>query len=353
MFYRTKDNDEFKTRARFVILFTTGVFLFLSILWIARVILLLLFAAVLCALTLATASDWAHAKLKLPRIVALILLITAGAGAIALGIWLRGSEIAAQFSKLRMDLPIAAHTLLLQAQATDWGRWLVGLNANAQQLGGLSFALSHIGGIVLSSATAITGLIVVGMASLYFAAEPETYLKKLQLIVPYSCWPKLECCLISATQQLRWWLLAKLVSMIAVGVLVSIGLWILGIPLWGTLGIIAACLTFIPNAGPILSAIPAGLLAFAISPTKGVLTLMLFVVVHFVEGNFLTPVAERQIVKLPPGLTLAVQLFLVSVAGALGVALAAPLTAAFSGVVSGALPERDRTEPASIAKTSA
>jgi len=128
--------------------------------------------------------------------------------------------------------------------------------------------------------------------------------------------------------------------MAAVGVLIFIGLWVLGIPLAGVLGAIAACLTFIPNLGPILSAVPAGLLAFATSPTKGLLTVSLFCVVHFVEGNFVTPLAERQIVKMPPALTLAVQVFLGSITGPLGVALAAPLTAAAWGIISAQSTER-------------
>jgi predicted PurR-regulated permease PerM len=121
--------------------------------------------------------------------------------------------------------------------------------------------------------------------------------------------------------------------MIAVGLLIFTGLWILRIPLAGTLGVIAACLTFIPNVGPILSAVPAGSLAFAISPTKGLLTILVFFLVHFIEGNFVTPLAERGIVKLPPGLTLFAQLLLASVAGPLGIVLAAPLTAGVSGAV--------------------
>jgi predicted PurR-regulated permease PerM len=344
MLHATNNSEQFKSRARFVVLLVTGVFLVLSFLWMARVILLLLFAAILCALVLATAADWTHIKLKLPRSIALLSVIFFGVGVVALGIWLRGSEIAEQFSNLQADLPIATHKLFVELQTTAWGHWLVArFSDSAQQLGGFSFAISRIGGIVLSSATAITGLIIIGMASLYFAAEPKSYINGLRLIVPGSYWPTLERCIASATRQLQWWLLAKLVSMIAVGTLVSIGLWILGIPLWGTLGIITACLTFIPNAGPILSAIPAALLAFAISPSKGVFTILLYFAFHFIEGNFVTPLAERQIVKLPSGLTLAVQLFLASITGALGVALAAPLTAAISGVVLGILPEGNRT----------
>ena len=67
-------------------------------------------------------------------------------------------------------------------------------------------------------------------------------------------------------RNLRWWLLAQMPSMAAVGTLVTIGLWALGVPLAGTLGIIADLMTFIPNLGPILSVFPAALLAIAISP---------------------------------------------------------------------------------------
>jgi predicted PurR-regulated permease PerM len=99
------------------------------------------------------------------------------------------------------------------------------------------------------------------------------------------------------------------------------------------LGFIAALLTFIPNLGPLISVIPAALLAFAISPAKGILTILLFGTGHFLEGNIVTPLLERKIVTLPPALTLTVQLFLASITGAIGVVLAAPLTAAILGVL--------------------
>ncbi len=142
----------------------------------------------------------------------------------------------------------------------------------------------------------------------------------------------------SAVRNLRWWLLAQTLSMAAVGILVTLGLWALGVPLAGTLGIIAALMTFIPNLGPILSVVPAALLAVAISPGKGLLTILLFVVVHFLEGNIITPLLQRQIVRLPPALTLTVQLLLAVIAGPLGVALAAPITAVALGVFKVLLP---------------
>ncbi len=83
--------------------------------------------------------------------------------------------------------------------------------------------------------------------------------------------------------------------------------------------------------GPILSVFPAALFAFAISSGKGLLTVLLFMLVHFLEGNVITPLIQRIIVRLPTALTLTVQLFLAVMAGPLGFALAAPLTAAMLG----------------------
>lgn len=333
--------EEFRRRTQFVVILVTGASLLLSAVWIGRTILLLFFAAALCALLLTTTASWVSVSTRLPRTAALLLIIVSVAGSLALMVWLHGSAIAEQLLKLRTDLPLAVHNVFAQLQGKTWGRWLIArLHDNAQLNGGITFAMSRVGGALLSTASVAVGFVIVGMASLYLAAEPETYFKGIRFITPSRHQIVVERCLTSAAIQLRWWLLAKFASMTAVGVLIFIGLWLLGIPLAGVLGAIAACLTFIPNVGPILSAIPAGLLAFAISPTKGLLTLSLFCVVHFVEGNFVTPLAERQIVKLPPALTLAVQLFLGSFTGALGVVLAAPLTAAAWGVISALLAER-------------
>jgi predicted PurR-regulated permease PerM len=158
----------------------------------------------------------------------------------------------------------------------------------------------------------------------------------------------LDQCSASVAQILRWWVLAKLISMSMVGILITIGLWIVGIPLAGSLGIIAALMTFIPNVGPIISFVPAALLALAISPTKGLLTMLVFGIVFMAEGYVVTPLLERNIVRLPPALTLTMQLLLAAIAGPVGVALAAPLAAAMLGILSVLVPPTPDVEvPAS------
>ena len=322
-----------------VLLLAVGLVVALIVAWLGRFILLLLFAATVLAILLTAVVDWVMAKLRIGRRLAFALIALTAVIFVALALWISGPNIAEQFASLQADLPKAIQQLVERATGYGWGRWLLSHWTDYSQLSGnLSYALTRVGGIVLSAASLLAGLFIVAFLGVYLAAEPEVYFAGVRRATPRRYRPTLDACAFSAVHILRSWLFAQMLSMIAVGTLVTLGLWGLGVPLAGSLGIIAALMTFIPNMGPILSVVPAALLAFAISPGKGLLTVFLFLLVHFLEGNIITPLIQRQIVRLPPALTLTVQLLLAAVAGPLGVALAAPLTAATLGVFRVLLP---------------
>ena len=127
---------------------------------------------------------------------------------------------------------------------------------------------------------------------------------------------------------LEWWLIGKVASMLFIGILTWIGLSIIGVPLALTLGLLAGLLSFIPNFGPIISAIPAILLGFIESPMTAVYVLILFIGVQLIESNVVTPLIERETVEFPPALTIVFQLALAVLVGGLGLVLATPLLAA-------------------------
>jgi predicted PurR-regulated permease PerM len=335
----SSDDGASKTLAVFVVLLAVGLSLAITLAWLGRIILLLLFAAIVVAVFLTAIVDWIKPKLKLNHGLALALILFTASALALFTLWISGPNIIEQFAKLQTELPQAAQNLIERVKGQSWGRWLLAQWSGYSQLAdSFSYALTRIGGIVVSTATLLAGLIIVAFLGLYLAAEPEVYFSGIRRATPRRYRDTLDACAVSAVRNLRWWLLAQTLSMAAVGILVTLGLWALGVPLAGTLGIIAALMTFIPNVGPILSVAPAALLAVAISPGKGLLTVLLFVLVHFLEGNIITPLLQRQIVRLPPALTLTVQLLLAVVAGPLGVALAAPITAAALGVFKVLLP---------------
>lgn len=130
--------------------------------------------------------------------------------------------------------------------------------------------------------------------------------------------------------QLRWWLIGRLAGMVIVGVVTAFSLKMMGIPLAGLLGLISGLLTFIPNLGPIISAIPVVLIALMESPSKA-LVAVFYTVLQMVEGYVLTPLILQKTVSLPAALLLSAQAILGSILGLAGIAMAAPITV--SGMV--------------------
>ena len=124
---------------------------------------------------------------------------------------------------------------------------------------------------------------------------------------------------------LRLWLRGQLIAMLVVGLLTGLGLWALGMPSALTLGLLAGLLEFIPFAGPILAAIPAVLLALAVSPDLAFWVVVVYFAVQQFEGYVLTPLVQQYAVDLP-GVVLLFSLLAFGILfGTLGVILAAPL----------------------------
>ena len=125
---------------------------------------------------------------------------------------------------------------------------------------------------------------------------------------------------------MRWWFLGQLVSMIVLGVTVSLGLMLLGVELWLSLGLLTGLFTFVPILGPIIAGAPILLVSFTESTDVGLSVLVFYLLVQNVEGNFLVPYIQHRAVHLPPALLLAAMVVLGALFGLPGFILAAPLT---------------------------
>jgi predicted PurR-regulated permease PerM len=158
------------------------------------------------------------------------------------------------------------------------------------------------------------------------ASDPAVYRRGLVLLMPSRAEETTVAALDDASRGLRGWMVGQAISSRVVAALTWAGLALLGVPASGGLGLIAGLLDVIPMLGPIIAGVPAVLLAFTVSPITALWTLLLFLLVQQLQGNFLQPMIQKQAVDVPP----AVLLFAVVAAGmlfgSLGVLLAAPLT---------------------------
>jgi predicted PurR-regulated permease PerM len=125
---------------------------------------------------------------------------------------------------------------------------------------------------------------------------------------------------------LRLWLKGQLLAMLVIGVMTGTGLWLLGVPSWLVLGILAGFFEFIPFAGPILSAIPAVLIALVQSPELALWTALMYVFVQHSEAYLIQPLIQQYAVDVPAVVLLFSLLAFGVLFGAIGVLFAAPLT---------------------------
>lgn len=294
-------------------------------------ILLLIFAAALLAIFLRGLAEILAGYVKLSDgwlvLIVSTLLIAVIAGFIAM----LSPSVAEQIGLLREKLPASIQKVSDFFNQYGWGRTLIqnfpSYDSVVENLNA-SNVISGVGGFFTSTIGIVGNIALVLLLSIYLASEPKLYLHGFVKLFPRGQRNRVKEVIHGVYQTLRWWLIGKAASMLFIGILTWIGLSILGVPLALTLGLLAGLLSFIPNFGPIISAIPAILLAFIDSPITAVYVLGLYIGVQLIESNVVTPFIERETVELPPALTIVFQLALGVLVGGLGVVLATPMLAA-------------------------
>lgn len=309
------------------------VLLALLLVWHARDVLLLAFAGVLLALFLRTPASWLSERTPLPDLVSLGVVVIGLIALIAAAFVFRGPAIADEARALREQLPKASEQLQQRLERYEWGqRALEQVPDNVEDaFPDAGSAISKVTGAASRTFAILANFAIILFLGLVLAGGPRPYINGLVTLVPRSRQPRAREVLAEVGLTLRWWLLGRIIAMTVIGVSTWIGLWLLDIPLAFVLALLAALLSFIPNLGPILSAIPAILLGLSESPQTALYVALLYAGIQAVESWIIDPIIDKKTVYLPPALVVVTQLSLALASGLLGVALATPLIAA--GVV--------------------
>jgi predicted PurR-regulated permease PerM len=180
-------------------------------------------------------------------------------------------------------------------------------------LGRLGFALLTTAGIVaLSYAWSVTG---------------ERTVRAILMWVPLDRRDQAGELVEAATGKLAAFVRGQLILCGAIGVLAFIAYTIIGLPHAVALAIVAGVLEAVPMIGPVLGAVPAGLVALTVEPVMALYVALATVVIQVAENYVLVPRVMDRSVGINPLVTiLAITAFgaLLGIAGAL---LAIPLAA--------------------------
>ncbi len=286
-------------------------------------------AALLIALPLRAGAEWLHRRTRLPQWLALLLVTLAVAGLLGGMGWLFSTRIGDQVGELQKQLPQAIRDLQARVSGTRWGQWLANEKLDFGSLtGGGSAWIGRATGIFSSTLGVLGDVYVIVFLALFIALQPKIYRAGLVMLVPKTGRARANQVLDKISDTLVKWVAGRLVSMSVVGVLTALGLWALGMPLVATLALFAGLVTFIPNIGPIISMLPALLLAFFHGgPTEALYVLLLYLGVQTLESVAVSPVVQQRLILMPPALVFVGQLVIGSYTGLLGLTLATPILA--------------------------
>jgi len=286
--------------------------------WVLSDLLLLIFAAVLCAVTLRTLmgplirsglNEW----LALAAVVILIVLVGAGL------ILQFGSRLADQTEYLLDNVPTALRSL---AQELDLDLDSISRGVDGSALGAIASRVLYIGSSIVAAFAALV-LVIVG--GIYFAAQPETYRKGLITLVPARWRNAFTATLDDSSFALSRWLRAQLIAMVLIGVMTGVGMWLVGVPSPLALGLIAGITEFVPIVGPIAGAIPALLLASTNGWDMTLAALMVAIVIQQIENNAIMPFVVGKVVEIPAAVGLFATVAMGLMFGPLGLLLGYPL----------------------------
>jgi predicted PurR-regulated permease PerM len=294
--------------------------------WRGIYVLLEAFAGVLFAVFLNALADWLskHSRLSygwaLTVVVIALTVIVVGAG------WLIGNRLALQVQSLLQRLPESLEHVRKYLERHAWGRTLLDHLPRAAQSLTESGQMFQISNVFTGLVSVFEFVIVVLVVGIFGAAEPGVYRAGVLHLVPPRHRERAGEAVDTVVFNLRWWLVGQICLMIIIGITTGFGLWLIGVPLALTLGVLAGMLEIIPYLGAWMAAVPAALMAVLISPAHLIGVLALYLFLHILEGYVLLPLIQKRAVHLPPALTVVMQVLLAELLGFMGLFVAAPLT---------------------------
>lgn len=290
-------------------------------------VFLMVFAGVLMATFFRSIGAWVHQKLKIPMSMSLVISVVLVLGIFIGAGFLAAPRISSQIQQLQEKTPQGIEQIKNNLKGTMVGDFILEKISNA----GTGSALKNeqvrknIQKFFSSTFGVIGDLYVILFFGIFFIANPYIYIKGFSKLFPKERQHRVVEVLEYSGTAVKKWLFGKIISMIIVGVLTSIGLWILGIPLAFILGILTGLLSFIPNFGPLIALIPAVAVAFTIGTTKALYVIVVFAAVQALESNLITPFIQKKNISLPFAMILFSQVLLGVYTGALGLILATPI----------------------------
>ncbi len=173
----------------------------------------------------------------------------------------------------------------------------------------------------------VFGLVTILILAVYLMIDAENFVRALVRLFPRAERPRVEDACRRVSGKVSAWLGGQLLLAGIIGGTAASGLFLMGMPYFYVLALIAGIGEMIPVVGPLLAAVPAIAVAFTVSPALALGVALFFFVQQQFESHVLVPrVMERQVGVSAAGVIVAL-LVGGTLLGIVGAILAVPTVA--------------------------
>lgn len=173
----------------------------------------------------------------------------------------------------------------------------------------------------------IFGLVTILILTFYLLVEADAIRSSFLRLFPRGRRTQVANAAAEATLKVSAWLNGQLLLASIIGVTAGIGLWLIGVPYFYVLALIAAVGEMIPIIGPILAAIPAVAVALSVSGQQALFVAIFFFAQQQLENHVLVPKLMERQVGISPAIVIIALLIGGSLLGVMGAILAVPTAA--------------------------
>ncbi len=293
--------------------------------WMLRNALLILFGALVLAIGMSATATFLTSRMQIGYRAAIFIVVVAGIIIIGVVGWFFGATIAEQLDDVVRKIPAGLKSLRDEIDARAYMHDLLSKLQTADLLGTTGWIARTLATVLQSSVGAAGSLLAMAIIAIYLAAEPQRYRSGLLRLLPAPMRRRGSELFDAIADILRRWLTGQLAVMATVGILSGLGLWALGIKAAFVLGLVGGVMSFVPYVGAVITAVPASLFALTQGPYYALAVVAMYAGVHFIEGNFITPIIQSEVTSLPPVVSLVSVIACAILLGPSAVFLAAPL----------------------------
>jgi predicted PurR-regulated permease PerM len=302
---------------------------------IFSVVLYVVFGGVL-ALVAWPAVDALEAR-RVPRGFAIaIVMIGGGSVLFALGYFV-GTELVTEGRSLLSELPHWLQRLesffnsniapLLAARGIDVSLPTLAQTGARRAAGGS--LLGKIPELVFTGITSLAKLaadtVIVFVVCIWLLADGRNLRRRLLASIPARPRSAAAFGLDAVIVVVGGYVRAQLMMALLIGALAALGCFALGVPFPMVVGVVAAVFELVPIVGPFAGGAVALFLAATVSPVLVIWTLVLFLIIHAVEGYILAPRIQARFVRIHPLMAFLALFAGIEVGGFLGALFAVPV----------------------------